>query len=231
MASTRPSRLGCPGTAEGLVPRRTDRAEERFIGQHQFVVDVSESAGRPTEGGPRPSAPRLPRLLCRCHRDHLSQSGTGLVSGRFTLDTGVAWRPDVRLVQATWNPRRNGIWMCRRSACSVSGTLVRLTGWWREPARSRAPGPASLVTGMRYRLEVRLTAADVGKRVVIRWRPGPAGSSQMTDVLGILEQADAGSFAVRTGDGRLVVVPADRALAGKVVPPRRTGKRASGGGP
>ena len=51
---------------------------------------------------------------------------------------------------------------------------------------------------MRYRLKVRLTSADVGKRVVIRWRPGPADSKQMTDVLGILEQADAGSFAVRT---------------------------------
>jgi len=72
---------------------------------------------------------------------------------------------------------------------------------------------------MWYRLEVRLTRADVGKRVVIRWRPGPADSTQMTDVLGILEQADAGSFAVRTKDGNLVVIPADRALAGKVVPP------------
>ena len=72
---------------------------------------------------------------------------------------------------------------------------------------------------MRYRLEVRLTRADVGKRVVIRWRPGPADSKQATDVLGILEQADAGSFAVRTRDGKLVVIPAGRALAGKVVPP------------
>jgi len=72
---------------------------------------------------------------------------------------------------------------------------------------------------MWYRLQLRLTPADVGKRVVIRWRPGPADSTQMTDVLGILEQADAGSFAVRTKDGNLVVIPADRALAGKVVPP------------
>ena len=84
---------------------------------------------------------------------------------------------------------------------------------------------------MRYRLEVRLTRADVGKRVVIRWRPGPADSEQMTDVLGILEQADAGSFAVRTQDGKLVMIPAGRALAGKVVPPpppparRRRGPR------
>jgi hypothetical protein len=54
---------------------------------------------------------------------------------------------------------------------------------------------------MRYRLVVRLTPADVGQRVVIRWRPGPGDSEQMTDVLGILEQAHAGSFAVRTRDG------------------------------
>ena len=83
---------------------------------------------------------------------------------------------------------------------------------------------------MRYRLVVRLTPADVGKRVVIRWRPGPGESTQMTDVLGILEQADAGSFTVRTRDGRLAVIPAERAVAGKVVPPppaprRRTGPK------
>ena len=33
---------------------------------------------------------------------------------------------------------------------------------------------------MRYRLEVRLTAADVGQRVVIRWRrPGPDDGEQI----------------------------------------------------
>jgi hypothetical protein len=75
------------------------------------------------------------------------------------------------------------------------------------------------MAAMRYRLEVRLTPADVGQRVVIRWRPGPAGSTQMTDVVGILEQVDTGSFAVRTRDGTLVVIPATHALAGKVIPP------------
>jgi hypothetical protein len=65
------------------------------------------------------------------------------------------------------------------------------------------------VSGVRYRLEVR-----------IRWRrPGPGDGEQIADVLGILEEADAGSFAVRTSDGKLVVIPAQRALAGKVVPP------------
>jgi len=73
--------------------------------------------------------------------------------------------------------------------------------------------------GMWYGLEVRITLSDVGKRVVIRWRPGPPDSKQMTDVLGILEQADGSSFAVRTRDGRLVVIPVAQALAGRVVPP------------
>jgi len=73
---------------------------------------------------------------------------------------------------------------------------------------------------MRYRLEVRLTPANIGQRVVIRWRPGPEGSTQMTDVLGILEQADDQSFTVRrTRDGQLVVIPRTRVLAGKVIPP------------
>jgi len=72
---------------------------------------------------------------------------------------------------------------------------------------------------MRYRLEMRLTPADIGQRVVIRWRPGPADSTQMTDVLGILEECGAGSFAVRIPDGTLVVIPRSRALAAKVIPP------------
>jgi hypothetical protein len=80
---------------------------------------------------------------------------------------------------------------------------------------------------MWYRLEVRLTAADVGKRVVIRWRPGD--TLQMTDVLGILEEVGAGSFAVRTRAGALVVIPAERAMAGKVVPPPPVRRRRAGG--
>jgi hypothetical protein len=48
----------------------------------------------------------------------------------------------------------------------------------------------------------------------------------MTDVLGILEDADDQFFKVRRGrDGQLVVIPRARAVAGKVVrpalPPRR----------
>ena len=85
---------------------------------------------------------------------------------------------------------------------------------------------------MRYRLEVRLTPADVGQRVMIRWsRPAARDGEAVADVLGILEEADAGSFAVRTRDGRLVVVPAGRALAGKVVPPPPARHRGAGPAP
>jgi len=76
---------------------------------------------------------------------------------------------------------------------------------------------------MRFRLEIRLTPADIGQRVVIRWRrPGPGDSEQVADVLGILEQHDPEFFTVRTRDEQVIVIPRDRALAGKVVPPART---------
>lgn len=85
---------------------------------------------------------------------------------------------------------------------------------------------------MPYRLEVRLTPADIGQRVVIRWRrPAPDGGEAVADVLGILEEADTGSFAVRTPDGKLVVVPARLALAGKVVPPPPARHRSAGRAP
>jgi len=74
---------------------------------------------------------------------------------------------------------------------------------------------------MRYRLVVRITAADIGQRVTIRWRPPELdGTNLMTDVLGILEDADDQFFKVRRGrDGQLIVIPRARAVAGKVVPP------------
>jgi hypothetical protein len=39
------------------------------------------------------------------------------------------------------------------------------------------------------------------------------------DVLGMLEAAGGESFAVRSASGELVVIPRERALAGKAVPP------------
>lgn len=78
---------------------------------------------------------------------------------------------------------------------------------------------------MRYRLEVRLSAADVGKRVVIRWRRPAGDGEQIADVLGILTTADDASFTVRKVSGELVAIPRDRVLAGKTVPPRRVATR------
>jgi N-acetylglutamate synthase len=72
---------------------------------------------------------------------------------------------------------------------------------------------------VRYRLEVRLAAGDVGRRVVIRWRrPAGKNGEETADVLGVLEAADAVSFRVRKASGELVTIPRDRALAGKTVP-------------
>jgi hypothetical protein len=42
----------------------------------------------------------------------------------------------------------------------------------------------------------------------------------VADVLGMLEAVSSGSFAVRRPSGELVAIPWERALAGKVVPPR-----------
>jgi hypothetical protein len=73
---------------------------------------------------------------------------------------------------------------------------------------------------VQFRLEVRLTPADVGQRVVIRWRRPAVDGDQVTDVLGTLEAADEDQFYVRTAPGELVSIPRDRALAGKTVPPK-----------
>lgn len=113
----------------------------------------------------------------------------------------VRWHPDVR-----------------RQFSRVSNWRL-LAGQPGRAAQGRATY-ADAASGVRYRLEVRLTPADVGQRVVIRWRPPrPEADGKMTDVLGILEEHGAGSFTVRTSGGQLVVIPRERALAGKVVPP------------
>ncbi|MGH3125983.1 MAG: hypothetical protein ACRDND_33825 [Streptosporangiaceae bacterium] len=78
---------------------------------------------------------------------------------------------------------------------------------------------------MRYLLEVRLGAGDVGNRVVVRWRrPAGDGGEEIADVLGVLEAADSVSFRVRKSAGELVTIPRDRALAGKTVPSSLRGK-------
>lgn len=89
---------------------------------------------------------------------------------------------------------------------------------------SRDPQSAGSA-GVRYRLEVRLSAADVGNRVVIRWRRPAGDSEQIADVLGVLAAADDASLTVRKASGELVAIPHDRVLAGKTVPPRRVAAR------
>lgn len=91
--------------------------------------------------------------------------------------------------------------------------------------------PSAGRPAVRYRLEVRLSAADTGSRVVIRWRRPAGGGDEIADILGVLAGADAGSFTVRKASGELVTIPRDRALAAKTVPaaPRReqgTGREA-----
>ena len=77
------------------------------------------------------------------------------------------------------------------------------------------------MSGVRYRLEVKLSAADVGSRVVIRWRRPAGDGEEIADVLGVLEAVGAVSFTVRKSSGEVVTIPRDRALAGKTVPPAR----------
>ncbi|HEU5419909.1 MAG TPA: hypothetical protein VFV41_19625 [Streptosporangiaceae bacterium] len=80
---------------------------------------------------------------------------------------------------------------------------------------------------MPYLLQVRLAEEDIGSRVVVRWsRPTASGAAEVADVLGILEAFGDGSIAVRKSSGELVIIPQDRALAGKTVPPGpRRGRR------
>ena len=81
---------------------------------------------------------------------------------------------------------------------------------------------------MRYHLEVRLGPGDVGRRVVIRWRrPAPVGGEEVADVVGVLEVADGSSFTIRKASGEVLVIPRDRALGGKTVPPAPAPRRGS----
>jgi N-acetylglutamate synthase len=66
---------------------------------------------------------------------------------------------------------------------------------------------------------VRLTPADVGRRVVVRRHLGlEAGRPVFGDVLGILESWAGGTLAIRRRDGTLVEVAEDTVVAGKPVP-------------
>ncbi|MFG2521609.1 GNAT family N-acetyltransferase [Streptomyces sp. NPDC048527] len=81
------------------------------------------------------------------------------------------------------------------------------------------------------RLELRLTAADVGKRVSVR-RLAAEGSpgAKFTDTVGVLTSWNAGVLHITRRDGEQVQIPESSLVAGKVVPPapaRRRGPAAS----
>ncbi|MET8568431.1 GNAT family N-acetyltransferase [Streptomyces sp. NPDC004783] len=81
------------------------------------------------------------------------------------------------------------------------------------------------------RLEVRITAADVGKRVSVRRliEPGVTGGG-FTDTVGVLTSWDNGVVLITRKDGESVRIPESALVAGKVVPSapaRRRGPAAS----
>ncbi|MFI9242790.1 GNAT family N-acetyltransferase [Streptomyces sp. NPDC053086] len=81
------------------------------------------------------------------------------------------------------------------------------------------------------RLEVRITPADVGKRVSVRrlGEPG-AGPEKFTDTVGVLTSWDSGVLMITRRDGESVRIPQSTLVAGKVVPTapaRRRGPAAS----
>ncbi|MFE1413843.1 GNAT family N-acetyltransferase [Streptomyces sp. NPDC058746] len=80
-------------------------------------------------------------------------------------------------------------------------------------------------------LEVRITPADVGKRVSVRRAEGELGGSpQFTDTVGVLTSWDRGVLLITRKNGESVRIAESALVAGKVVPPapaRRRGPAAS----
>lgn len=81
------------------------------------------------------------------------------------------------------------------------------------------------------RLEVRITAADVGRRVSVRrLREGAVTDGRFTDTVGVLTSWDEGVLTITRKDGESVRFAESALVAGKVVPPapaRRRGPAAS----
>ncbi|MEU5347989.1 GNAT family N-acetyltransferase [Streptomyces sp. NPDC020766] len=82
-----------------------------------------------------------------------------------------------------------------------------------------------------FRLEVRVTPADVGKRVSVRrLREDPPESEKFTDTVGVLTSWDDGVLLITRRSGESVRIPESALVAGKVVPSapaRRRGPAAS----
>ncbi|MEV7239875.1 GNAT family N-acetyltransferase [Streptomyces sp. NPDC093248] len=68
-------------------------------------------------------------------------------------------------------------------------------------------------------LEVRITAADVGKRVSVRRLSDPgAGPEKFTDTVGVLTSWDDDVLMITSRDGRSVRIARSALVAGKVIP-------------
>ncbi|MFF4390095.1 GNAT family N-acetyltransferase [Streptomyces sp. NPDC001552] len=80
-------------------------------------------------------------------------------------------------------------------------------------------------------LEVRITPADVGKRVSVRRVEAVvSGSPEFTDTVGVLTSWDQGVLLITKKDGQTVRISESSLVAGKIVPPapaRRRGPAAS----
>ncbi|MET9882445.1 GNAT family N-acetyltransferase [Streptomyces sp. NPDC006430] len=80
-------------------------------------------------------------------------------------------------------------------------------------------------------LEIRITPADVGKRVSVRRvENGTSGSPALTDTVGVLTSWDQGVLTITRKSGESVRIAESTLVAGKVVPPapaRRRGPAAS----
>ncbi|OSC71555.1 GNAT family N-acetyltransferase [Streptomyces sp. Alain-F2R5] len=81
------------------------------------------------------------------------------------------------------------------------------------------------------RLEVRITAADVGKRVSVRRLNDAGGAAEkFTDTVGVLTSWDDGVLVITRKSGESVRIPESSLVAGKIVPSapaRRRGPAAS----
>ncbi|MFJ4968629.1 GNAT family N-acetyltransferase [Streptomyces sp. NPDC088755] len=81
------------------------------------------------------------------------------------------------------------------------------------------------------RLEVRITPADVGKRVSVRRRSdGGGANAEFTDTVGVLTSWDEGVIAITPKSGESVHIVESSLVAGKIVPAapaRRRGPAAS----
>ncbi|MDX3360930.1 GNAT family N-acetyltransferase [Streptomyces griseoaurantiacus] len=76
------------------------------------------------------------------------------------------------------------------------------------------------------RLEVRITAADVGKRVSVRrWTEHAAEGEKFTDTIGVLTSWDEGVLLITRRDGEVVRIAENALVAGKVVPAARARRR------